>query len=245
MGVRGNSFPRPVSLLLHITAFLAALAAAPHLGWLWGALFPEVQRPVWEQRGWFSLLGSHLLLSLGAVVVAAALGLAGGVLATRPAGRRLRPLVDAVFSLAQAVPPIAVIALALPGLGFGAAPTLLALVLYACLPVLRGTVAGLDGVSPAVLDAARGTGMGPWRMLAQIELPLALPVLLSGLRLAVVLSIATAAVGAMAGAECLGTPIVVGLANNNGAYVLQGGLFTAWLALLADRAVRLLEHPAP
>ncbi|MBO1076973.1 ABC transporter permease [Roseomonas marmotae] len=221
-------------------AFLLALWAAPHLGALWGALFPEVQRPVWEQRGWFALLGSHLLLSLGAAAVAALLGLLAGILATRPGGRRLRPLLDALFSLAQSVPPIAVIALALPGLGFGAAPTLLALVLYACLPVLRGAVAGLDGVPPGVLDAARGTGMGPWRMLAQVEMPLALPVVLSGLRLAVVLSIATAAVGAMAGAECLGTPIVVGLANNNGAYVLQGGLFTAWLALLADRTLALL-----
>jgi osmoprotectant transport system permease protein len=225
-------------------AFLLALWAAPRLGWLWGAMFPDVQRPVWEQRSWFALLGSHLLLSLGAAAVAAALGLAGGVLATRPGGRRLRPLMDALFALAQAVPPIAVIALALPGLGFGAAPTLLALVLYACLPVLRGAVAGLDGVPAGVLDAARGTGMGPWRTLAQIEVPLALPVVLSGLRLAVVLSIATAAVGAMAGAECLGTPIVVGLANNNGAYVLQGGIFTAWLALLADRTLALLV-PAP
>lgn len=231
---------RAAGVVAQALAFLLALWAAPHLGWLWGGLFPEVQRPVWDQRNWFALLGSHLLLSLGAAAVAAALGLAGGVVATRPGGRRLRPLLDALFSLAQAVPPIAVIALALPALGFGAAPTVLALVLYACLPVLRGAVAGLDGVPPGVLDAARGIGMGPWRMLAQIEMPLALPVVLSSLRLAVVLSIATAAVGAMAGAECLGTPIVVGLANNNGAYVLQGGLFTAWLALLADRALALL-----
>jgi osmoprotectant transport system permease protein len=231
---------RAAGVVAQALAFLLALWAAPHLGWLWGGLFPEVQRPVWDQRNWFALLGSHLLLSLGAAAVAAALGLAGGVVATRPGGRRLRPLLDALFSLAQAVPPIAVIALALPALGFGAAPTVLALVLYACLPVLRGAVAGLDGVPPGVLDAARGIGMGPWRMLAQIEMPLALPVVLSSLRLAVVLSIATAAVGAMAGAECLGTPIVVGLANNNGAYVLQGGLFTAWLALLADRSLALL-----
>jgi osmoprotectant transport system permease protein len=229
---------RAVPVLALALAFLAALWAAPHLGLLWAAPFPEVQRPVWQQSNWFSLLGSHLLLSGGAVALAAALGLGGGILATRGQGR-LRPLLDALFALAQAVPPIAAIALALPLLGFGAAPTLLALVLYACLPILRGTVAGLDGVPPAVLDAARGTGMGPWRILWQVELPLALPVILSSLRVAAVLSIATAAVGAMAGAECLGTPIVVGLANNNGAYVLQGGLFTAWLALLADRALGL------
>ncbi|MBE9603862.1 ABC transporter permease [Acetobacteraceae bacterium H6797] len=227
-------------LVLQLLIFLLALAVAPRLGALWGAPFPEVQRPAWDQRDWFALLGAHLLLALGASALAALLGLAAGTLATRPGGRRLRPLLDAAFSLAQAIPPIAVIALALPLLGFGTAPTLLALVLYACLPVMRGTVAGLDGVPPGVLDAARGAGMGRLRILFQIELPLALPVILASLRLAVVLSIATAAVGSMAGAESLGTPIVTGLANNNSAYILQGGLFTAWLALLADQALSLL-----
>ncbi len=229
---------RAAVLLAQIVAFLLALWAAPRLGWLWGAPFPDVQRPVWEQSGWFGLLGSHLLLSFGALAVAGALGIGAGVLATRGRGR-WRPPLDAVFALAQSVPPIAAIALALPLLGFGAAPTMLALVLYACLPVMRGTVAGLDGVSPGVLDAARGTGMSAASILWQVELPLAAPVILAGLRVAAALAIATAAVGAMAGAECLGTPIVAGLANNNGAYVLQGGVFTAWLAFLADRALAL------
>ncbi len=222
-----------------MTLFLGALWAAPRLEPLWHALFPAVTRPTWT-GDWFALLGSHLLMSLGATAIAAALGLGAGVLATRGAGQRLRPLLDAVFSLAQAVPPVAVIALALPTLGFGAAPTVLALVLYAALPVMRGAVAGLDGVPPSVLDVARGLGMGPGRRLASVELPLALPVMLAGLRVALVLAIATAAVGALAGAQCLGTPIVVGLSNGNPAYVLQGGLFTAWLALLADRALGLV-----
>lgn len=227
-------------LLAQAAAFLAALWLAPRLGWLWGAMFPEVSRPVWDSRGWFSLLGEHLLLSLGAALIAGLLGLAAGILATRPVGRALRPLLDALFSLAQAVPPIAVIALALPLLGFGAAPTLLALVLYAALPVLRGTIAGLDAVPEDVRDAARGAGMAPWQILARIELPLAMPVIGAGLRVVLVLAIATTAVGAVAGADCLGTPIVTGLANGNAAWVLQGAIFTAWLALLADKILRRL-----
>ncbi|MDQ1079496.1 ABC transporter permease [Pseudoroseomonas cervicalis] len=220
-------------------AFLAALWAAPHAGALWRALFPEVSRPAWTSPGWFALLGEHLLLSLGAAAIAGAIGLGAAILATRGAGRRLRPVLDALFALAQAVPPVAVIALSLPLLGFGAAPTLLALVLYASLPVLRAATAGLDAVPPAVLDAARGSGMGGWRILAQVELPLALPVIRAGLRVALVLAIATTAVGAVAGANCLGTPIVTGLANGNMAWVLQGAVFTAWLALLADRGLRV------
>lgn len=226
-------------LLAQAAAFLLALWAAPRAEGLWRWLFPGIARPVWESQGWFTLLGEHLALSLGAAAIAGAIGLAAGILATRPGGQRLRPLLDAVFSLAQAIPPVAVIALALPLLGFGAAPTLLALVLYASLPVMRGAVAGLDAVPPAVLDAARGTGMGAGGILARVELPLALPVIQAGLRVAVVLSIATTAVGAVAGAQCLGTPIVTGLANGNMAWVAQGALFTAWLALLADRGLRL------
>jgi len=228
-----------IPFALQLSAFLAALWAAPRLGGLWHALFPEVSRPVWESQSWFALLGEHLLLALGAALIATAIGLAAAVAATRGAGRRLRPVLDALFALAQAVPPVAVIALALPLLGFGAAPTLLALVLYSALPVMRGAVAALDAVPPAVLDAARGMGMGTVRMLFLVELPLALPVIGAALRVAVVLSIATTAVGAVAGAQCLGTPIVVGLANGNAAWVLQGAIFTAWLALIADQALRI------
>jgi osmoprotectant transport system permease protein len=228
-----------IGLLANVVAFLLALWAAPRLGGMWHALFPSVARPVWVSQSWFVLLGEHLMLSLGAAAIASAIGLAAAVIGTRGAGRRLRPLLDAVFALAQAVPPVAVIALALPLMGFGAAPTLLALVLYAALPVMRSTIAALDAVPAAVLDAARGIGMGPARILAQVELPLALPVIQAGLRVAVVLAIATTAVGAVAGAQCLGTPIVTGLANGNAAWVIQGAVFTAWLALIADRALRL------
>ncbi|WP_235035446.1 ABC transporter permease [Roseomonas sp. 18066] len=222
----------------NLAGFLAALSLAPFTGPLWHWLFPELQRPLWESRSWFVLLGEHLALSFSAALLAGAIGIGAAVLATRGMGQRLRPLFDALFALAQAVPPIAVIALALPLLGFGAAPTLLALVLYAVLPVLRAGIAGLEAVPAGVLDAARGTGMGRLRILAEVELPLALPVIGAGLRVALVLAIATTAVGAVAGAQCLGTPIVTGLANGNAAWVLQGAIFTAWLALVADRGLR-------
>lgn len=235
---------RALRLGAEALAFLAALLAAPRAEALWHALFPEVARPTYLQDPWLSLLGWHLALSLGAVVLAALIGVPAGVLATRAGGRRLRPLLDAVFSLAQSIPPVAAIALALPLLGFGAAPTLLALVLYAALPVLRATVSGLDSVPPGAVEAARGLGLSGWQRLRDVELPLARPVMLAGLRVAVTLSVATTAVGAIAGTRCLGTPIVTGLANANPSYVLQGAIFTAWLALLLDRALGLLAPAA-
>ena len=236
---------RAAWLAAEALAFLAALLAAPHAEPLWRTLFPEVSRPAYAAESWLSLLASHLALALGAAALAAALGIPAGIAATRAGGRSLRPVLDAAFSLAQSLPPVAAIALALPLLGFGAAPTLLALVLYAVLPVLRATVSGLESVPSGAVEAARGLGLSPWQRLRQVELPLARPVLLAGLRTAVTLSVATAAVGAVAGARCLGTPIITGLANGNPAWVLQGAVFTAWLALLLDRSLALLAGPVP
>ena len=159
---------------------------------------------------------------------------------TRPAGRALRPFADALVAAAQAVPPVVVVALAFPVLGFGAAPTLLALLLYAVMPVLRGTVAALDSVPPDARNAAEALGFPPLRALREVELPLAAPVLLSALRVALATSVGTAAVGALAGAETLGTPIVLGLQNQNQLLVLQGAAATAALAFLADGALLLL-----
>ena len=233
---------RAARLAAEAAAFLLALWAAPRAEPLWHALFPEVARPAYTAESWFLLLGIHLALAAGAVALASVLGIAAGIAAARrPAAR---PALDAVFTLAQAVPPVAVIALALPLLGFGAAPTILALVLYAALPMLRATAAGLAAVPPEVGVAARGLGMSPLRRLGEVELPLAAPVILSGLRVAAALSVATAAIGAVAGARCLGAPIILGLANGNPSYVLQGAVFTAWLALLVDRALGLLA-PRP
>ncbi len=236
-----RAVPRRAALLAaEAGLFLLALHLAPRADPLWRALFPEVARPTYLSEPWFALLANHLALSLGAVALAALLAVPAGILAARGAGTRgPGGALDGAFALAQAVPPVAVIALALPTLGLGAAPTLLALVLYAAFPLLRATAAGLASVPREVSEAARGLGLTEWQRLRDVELPLAAPVLLSGLRTAVTLSIATTAIGAVAGARCLGSPVILGLANANPSYVLQGALFTAWLALLADRALAL------
>lgn len=103
------------------------------------------------------LTAQHLLISL----IAAFIGVSLGILATRRFGRDFLPLIRDASSLAQTVPPAAVLALAIPFLGFGFEPVLLALVLYGILPVLNNTLAGIEGVPPAVLEAARGIGMSP------------------------------------------------------------------------------------
>ena len=162
------------------------------------------------------------------------LGGGAGIAVTRPWGREFRGLLETVATMGQTFPPVAVLALAVPVMGFGPEPALIALTLYALLPVVENTVAGLDGVPAPVLDSARGLGMGPAEVLFRVELPLAAPVILAGVRTAVIINVGTAAIASTVGAKTLGLPIIVGLNGSNQAYVIQGALIVAALAVVID-----------
>ena len=218
-------------------ALAGLLALAIGLPWakpLFAALFPALDRPMYEQDSFMALLGAHVMLVAVSSAIAVLLGVAAGLFVTRPAGAAFRPLVEQVSAIAQTVPPVAVLAIAAPLIGFGDAPALIALALYGLLPVLRGTVAGIESVPPAVLDAATGLGLGARQRLWQVELPLALPVLLAGVRTSVVINIGTAAIASTVGARTLGSPIIIGLSGFNTAYVLQGALLVGALAIVTD-----------
>ncbi|KQP91789.1 ABC transporter permease subunit [Methylobacterium sp. Leaf117] len=200
------------------------------------ALGEPARRPL-ETVRLLDLAGRHLILAGTGLALVALLGIGLGLLVTRRFAAPWRPAVDGLAAAAQAVPPVVVVALALPILGFGGPPTLLALVAYGIMPVLRGTVGAIEGVAPEVREAGRAIGLNRWQVLLRIELPLAAPDLVETLRTALVLAIATAAVGALAGAATLGTPIVAGLQNQNTVAMLQGTAATAALAFLADAAL--------
>ena len=125
--------------------------------------------------------------------------------------------------------------------GFGFTPAVIALVLYSILPVLNNTITGLNSVSPDILDAARGMGMSPRHVLLNVELPIAAPVILGGIRTSVIINVGTATLGSIVGAGGLGAPIVSGLVRNNNSFVFQGAFATAVLALSLDRIFALLE----
>lgn len=217
----------------------AILAAASHpsvAGWIVAGLGEEARRPLDLDR--LVALGlHHLVLAGGGLALVAGLGIGLGILVTRGAGASLRGGVDGVAAAAQAVPPVVMVALALPILGFGGPPTLLALVAYGIMPVLRGTVGALESVPPDAREAARALGFTPGQILLRVDLPLAAHGLVETLRTAMILAIAVTAVGALAGASTLGTPIVAGLQNQNLLPMLQGTFATAALAFLGDAAM--------
>ena len=229
-----------------VAALLLLAFGMPYTKPLFAALYPALDRPLYEQDSFVALLWSHLVIVGGSSLAAVAVGVAAGLFVTRRAGREFRPLVETLVAIGQTIPPVAVLAIAVPLIGFGTWPALIALALYGVLPVLRGTIAGLESVPTAVREAADGLGMrGPQR-LWRAELPLALPVILAGVRTSVIVNIGTAAVASTVGAKTLGSPIIVGLSGFNTAYVIQGAAVVALLAvsvdLLFDRTSRRVER---
>lgn len=230
-----------------MTAFLVLLAclllATFGLGFgapLFAALFPGLDNPVYRQDSFPALLLGHVEIVGAASAFAIVGGLAAGIAVTRPFGRAFRGLLETVAATGQAFPPVAVLALAVPAMGFGAAPAILALALYGLLPVVRNTIAGLEDVAADARTAALGMGMTPAQILLQVELPLAAPVILAGVRTSVVIGVGTAAIASTVGARTLGLPIIVGLNGSNTAYILQGALLVALLAVTLDQGIGTL-----
>lgn len=200
--------------------------------------------PIYTQTSLLSLTLSHLSLVAAAVITSTVVAVGLGVLVTRPGWRDFLPLARTVTAVGQTFPPVAVLALAVPAMGFGAGPTLLALFLYGLLPIFENTLAGLTGLPPQVTEAARGMGLTRTQRLWQVELPLALPVILAGVRLSAVIALSTATIGSTVAARTLGEVIIAGLLSSNTAFVVQGGVVVGTLALLIHAGFKALEARA-
>jgi osmoprotectant transport system permease protein len=193
-------------------------------------------------RELLQLTAEHVMLVAVSVAFAVAIGLPLGLWLTRRAALK-RPVL-AVAGILQTVPSLALFGFLIPlpfvG-GIGARSAVVALVLYALLPVVRNTVTGVEGVERNVREAAEALGMTDGQILRQVELPLAAPVILAGVRVAAIISVGVATIAAAIGAGGLGTYIFRGLRQNDNALTLAGAVPAALLALAVDWAVGLLE----
>jgi osmoprotectant transport system permease protein len=212
--------------------------------WLSWVLAPAWWRDIWI---WFNEDGLdplyhadslghlalwHLGLSVTATVLAASVAVTLALLVTRARFSRLKPLVEACVRLGQTIPPVVVLALVIPWLGFGNLPTLMALFLYGLLPVFERSLTGLRELPVATMEAAVGMGLSPLGRLWRVELPLAMPTIMEGIRLSLTINVGTATLGSTVAAKSLGEVILAGLLSNNNAYIVQGALITGLLAML-------------
>jgi osmoprotectant transport system permease protein len=198
--------------------------------------------PIYDQGNLLSLalaqLGTVCLAAAASTIVAVGLG----ILVTRPVGAQFLPLSRTLVNIGQTFPPVAVLAVTVPLVGFGEKPTLIALFAYGLLPIFENTVTGIRTCPPAVLEAASGMGMSARERLLAIELPLAMPLILEGIRLSLVINVGTATIGSTVAAKGLGEVIIAGLLSNNTAFILQGGLVTGLIAILLYDLLVTLER---
>lgn len=232
-------------LLWAVLALAALVAGLPYAATFFSTWLPELERPVYVQEPFAYLLWQHCKLVVLSSAAAVIVGTLMGVWSTRPSGQSFRSVLGTVVAIGQTVPPVAVLAFAVPVVGFGEWPALIALALYGVLPVLQATVSGLQSVPEPVRQAAAGMGMSPWQRLVQVEAPLAIPVWLAGVRTSVIINIGTAAIASTVGAKTLGSPIIVGLSGFNTAYVLQGAVLVGMWAVVTDMAFERLARHVP
>jgi osmoprotectant transport system permease protein len=176
----------------------------------------------------------HLQIVGAAEGLAILVGIPIGFITTRRAMRYVSPVLIGIANVGQTVPTLAFIGIAGAVLGMGYQAAVVALFVYAMLPIIRNTYAGIRSVDPAVIEAARGMGLSRWQITWQVELPLARPVIIAGIRTSTVVNVGTAAVAGMIGAGGLGELIVTGIAVRVFQLIIQGAAPTAVLAIILD-----------
>ena len=229
---------------LAVLALLVAFLVTPQsFAFVFAPLTQYGAPPIYNQGNLLDITLNHLWITLVATLASTVIAVGLAIIVTRPFGAEFLSLSRSLANVGQTFPPVAVLALAVPAMNsFGTGPTLLALILYGLLPIFENALTGLTNVSKSVDDAARGMGMTGWQRLIEVELPLAFPVILSGIRIATVISLSTATIGSTVAAKTLGEVIIAGLTTNNTAFVLQGGLIVGILAVLTYDGLSGIER---
>lgn len=192
------------------------------------------------------LLGEHLYIALFSVILGCLFAIPLGILLTKLKRGVVTSAAFTVANIFQTIPTIALLAIMIPFLGIGMKPAIFALFLYSLLPLLRNTYSGIKSVDPGVIESAKGMGLNAGQRLLQIELPLAFPYIMSGLRLTTVYIISWTTLAALIGAGGLGDLILSGIGINNQFLIYTGAVLAIGLALLTDfvlgRVQKKLSH---
>ncbi|WP_250400692.1 ABC transporter permease [Streptomyces cellostaticus] len=223
-----------------LPTFLVLLLLAT---WLWfrQADLDTISRNALSGGQVSKALWQHVQLTVISTFFVLIIAIPLGILLTRGAMRKATPLAMTIANMGQATPAIGLLALLVIALGTGTRAALIGIIVYAVLPVLANTIAGLKANDPTLLEAARGIGMSPLGVLTRIELPLAVPLILAGVRTALVLNVGTATLATFGGGGGLGVLITTGITTQRMPVLVLGALLTISLALLVDWLALLAE----
>ncbi|MEU8691872.1 ABC transporter permease [Streptomyces sp. NPDC048665] len=226
--------------LTFLPAFLVAVLLAT---WLWfrQAHLDTISKNALSNGQVSKALWQHVELTVISTFFVLIIAIPLGILLTRRSFRRATPVALTFANMGQATPAIGLLALLVIWLGTGTKAALIGIIVYAILPVLSNTIAGLQANDPTLLEAARGIGMSPLGVLTRVELPLAVPLILAGVRTALVLNVGTAALATFGGGGGLGVLITTGITTQRMPVLVLGSVLTVALALLVDWLASLAE----
>lgn len=197
----------------------------------------------WIVENWARILekiGEHLFISISALIIGAVIAIPLGILLSRT--KKLSQIVISITSILQTLPSLALLAIMVPLIGVGKIPAIVALVIYSLLPILRNTFLGMESVDKELLDASKGMGMTNLQIITKVQLPLAIPVIMSGVQLSAVYIVAWATIASYIGAGGLGDLIFMGLNNFNFHAILSGTIPVAVIALLMEWTIGRLRN---
>ncbi|MET8827423.1 ABC transporter permease [Streptomyces sp. NPDC004610] len=234
--------PHPITWqkLTFLPAFLVALLLGT---WLWfeQADLDTISENALAHGAVSKALWQHVQLTVISTFFVLIIAIPGGIVLTRRAFRRAQPVAMTIANIGQATPAIGLLALLVIWLGIGTRAALIGIIIYALLPVLANTIAGLRANDPTLLEAARGIGMSATGVLSRVELPLAVPLILAGVRTALVLNVGTATLATFGGGGGLGVLITTGITTQRMPVLMLGSILTISLALLVDWLASLAE----
>ncbi|MET9151557.1 ABC transporter permease [Streptomyces griseoflavus] len=244
-----GAVPRPTAARLprvtwrKLTFLPVALIALLLATWLWfeQADLDALTRNALSNGQVSKALWQHIELTVISTFFVLIIAIPLGILLTRPMFRRATPVAMTLANMGQATPAIGLLALLVIWLGIGRRAALIGIIAYAVLPVLSNTIAGLKANDPTLLEAARGIGMSPLGVLTRVELPLAVPLILAGVRTALVLNVGTATLATFGGGGGLGVLITTGITSQRMPVLVVGSILTVALALLVDWLASLAE----
>jgi len=224
------------SMLTRALLFIAGIVAILALI-TWGVGLETIKA---RQVDLIYLGQQHLILVFSSMFFALLVGIPSGIALSRPAARGVAEYVMQIFNVGNTLPPLAVLALAMVVIGIGDIPAIIALFLASLLPIVRNTYPGLCSVPASLIEAANGIGMTKWQRLRQVELPNALPVILSGVRIATAINVGTAPLAFLIGASSYGELIFPGIYLNDFPTLILGAAATALFALILDTLLAAL-----
>jgi osmoprotectant transport system permease protein len=237
---RSGGGARKVARYATLPLILVAVCVALYL-WVGSLELDSIEQRTINRDTILTLMREHLVISAITTVVVVALAVPTGVLLTRPSLKAATPVIVAIAGTGQAIPSIGLLVLFAIALGFGTFWAIVALVIYTFLPVLRNTMVGINQVDRSVIEAGRGMGMTKNAVLFKIELPLAIPIMLAGIRTALILAVGTATLATFINAGGMGDMIDTGLSLSRESILITGALLTAVLALSIDYVAGVAE----